>query len=189
MATKNSRNLSPEQHAALLTTLRTRFEKNMSRHKGLRWPDVQTRLEAAPEKLWSLHQMEESGGEPDLVDFDTKRGLYIFMDCAAESPKGRRSLCYDRDALESRKDAPPKSSVIDVAAEMGVALLDETQYHWLQGLGPFDQKTSSWIRTPDTVRELGGALFGDYRYGQIFIYHNGAQSYYAARGFRAALEV
>jgi hypothetical protein len=181
------RSLTDEHAARLLTVLENRFRKNPARHPDLRWEDIRARLEAAPEKLWSLEQMEASDGEPDVVVLEKQTAAYVFIDCAVESPKGRRSLCYDRDGLESRKDHPPKNSAVDMAAEMGVELLDEAQYRQLQAHGPFDAKTSSWIRTPDAIREHGGALFGDYRYGHTFIYHNGAQSYYAARGFRSIL--
>lgn len=181
--------LSPQQAQALLKTLKTRFEKNPRRHLGLDWADVQARLESAPDKLWSLHQMEESGGEPDVVGRDEDSEHYLFFDCAAESPTGRRSLCYDRAAWESRKAARPEDNAQDVAADMGVALLTEADYFHLQTLGDFDTKTSSWLATPPDVRKLGGAIFGDRRYGRVFIYHNGAESYYAARGFRAVLRV
>jgi hypothetical protein len=174
---------------ALLATLRARFEKNMARHKGLEWSMVQARLEARPDKLASLQRMEDTGGEPDVVSRDRKTGEYVFFDCAAESPKGRRSLCYDREALDSRKEAKPKSSAADMAAELGVELLTEEQYLELQKLGEFDLKTSSWLKSPAAVRELGGAIFGDRRFDRVFIYHNGADSYYAARGFRGTLSV
>lgn len=181
--------LSPQQAQALLKTLKTRFDKNLRRHLDFDWADVQARLESAPDKLWSLHQMEESGGEPDVVGRDDDSGEYLFFDCAAESPKGRRSLCYDRPAWESRKTARPEDNAQDVAADMGVALLTEADYFYLQTLGDFDTKTSSWLATPPEVRKLGGAIFGDQRYGRVFIYHNGAESYYAARGFRGVLRV
>ena len=181
--------LSPAEREALLETLRARFEKNGAWHEGLEWSKVQARLEARPEKLWSLHHMEETGGEPDVVSQDKKSGEYVFFDCAAESPKGRRSLCYDREALESRKEAKPKNSAADMAAQMGVELLTEEQYLALQKLGEFDLKTSSWLESPAEVRELGGAIFGDRRFDRVFVYHNGAESYYAARGFRGALRV
>lgn len=171
----------------LLTLLRTRFTKNMSRHEGLEWPDVQSRLEKNPEKLWSLNEMEETGGEPDVIAFEN--GHYIFCDCSAETPKGRRSLCYDPEALESRKEHKPKDSAIDMAADMGVEILTEEQYLELQKLGSFDTKTSSWLTTPAEVRKLGGAIFGDRRFGRVFIYHNGAESYYGVRGFRARLKI
>jgi len=181
--------LIPEQRDELLDTLRERFEKNRNRHEGLDWQKIQARLEANPEKLWTLDEMETTGGEPDVVGQDKKSGAYMFVDCSAESPKGRRSLCYDRDALESRKAHKPTNSALDMAAEMGVELLTEEQYHALQRLGRFDVKTSSWLKTPDSVRKLGGAIFGDWRFGRVFIYHNGADSYYGARGFRSVLFV
>ena len=183
------RNLSSGQREELLTTLKARFEKNMNRHKGLDWAKVQTRLEANPEKLWSLNEMETTGGEPDVVGQDKKSGAYIFYDCSAESPKGRRSICYDREALEARKENKPKDSAINMATEIGVELLTEEQYRQLQKLGEFDLKTSSWIKTPPEIRELGGALYCDRRYGRVFVGHNGAQSYYAARGFRGVLRI
>lgn len=183
------RELSPEQREELLQTLKARFEKNMNRHPGLEWADVQAKLEANPEKLWSLHEMEETGGEPDVVGHDGKTGEYIFYDCSAESPKGRRSVCYDREALESRKEHKPKSSAVEMAAAMGIELLTEEQYRELQQLGIFDMKTSSWVITPERIRKLGGALFCDRRYDTVFVYHNGAESYYAARGFRGSLRV
>jgi hypothetical protein len=186
--------LSSEKREELLRALKARFEKNMNRHKGLEWTEVQAKLEANPdnyrdEKLWSLNEMERSGGEPDVVGHDKKTGEYIFYDCSAESPKNRRSLCYDRQALESRKEHKPKNNAIDMAAAMGIELLSEKQYRELQKLGNFDTKTSSWITTPSEIRKLGGAIFADYRYGNVFVYHNGAESYYAARGFRGALRV
>ena len=181
--------LSVEQREELFSALKTRFEKNMKRHKALKWDDVYARLEANPEKLGSLHQMEITGGEPDVIAQDKKTGEYIFYDCAPESPKGRRSLCYDGAALEARKANKPKNSAMDMAAEMGIEILTEEQYRELQQLGKFDTKTSSWVKTPAAIRELGGAIFGDYRYGMVFIYHNGADSYYAARGFRGWLRV
>jgi len=183
------RELLPEQREELLQTLKARFEKNMSRHTGLEWADVQAKLEANPEKLWSLHEMEETGGEPDVVGHDSKTGEYIFYDCSAESPKGRRSVCYDREALESRKEHKPKNSAAEMAAAMGIELLTEEQYRELQQLGNFDMKTSSWVLTPERIRKLGGALFCDRRYDTVFVYHNGAESYYAARGFRGSLRV
>lgn len=189
MTKRNKNELSPEQREELLSTLKARFEKNRSRHKGLEWAKVQARLEANPEKLWPLHEMERTGGEPDVAGHDKKTGEYIFYDCSAESPKGRRSLCYDREALEARKEHKPKDSAIDMAAAMGIELLTEEQYRELQKLGDFDTKTSSWVKTPADIRKLGGALFCDYRYGHVFTYHNGAESYYAARGFRGALRV
>jgi hypothetical protein len=181
--------LSPEQKNALLATLEERFEKNKPRHEGIAWADVLARLEANPDKLWSLHEMERTGGEPDVVCRDAASGKLTFMDCAAESPKGRRSLCYDRDALNSRKEYKPANSALDMAAEMGISILSEAEYRSLQQLFPFDLKTSSWILTPPDVRKLGGALFCDRRYNQVFTYHNGAESYYAARGFRGSLRV
>lgn len=184
-----NRELSPEQHKKLLETLRARFEKNLSRHKGLAWKDVQARLEAKPEKLWSLHEMESTGGEPDVVGLDKKTGEFVFYDCSAESPKGRRSVCYDQEALESRKEFKPKDSATNVAAAMGIELLTEEQYRELQKLGEFDAKTSSWVKTPAAIRKLGGAVFCDRRYDTVFLYHNGAESYYAARGFRGSLRV
>ena len=185
----NKKKLSPEQQEELLKTLKNRFEKNMNRHKGLEWAKVKAKLEANPEKLWSLDDMEITGGEPDVVGYDKKTGEYIFYDCSAESPKERRSLCYDRKALESRKEHKPKNNAIDVAADMGIELLTEDQYRELQGLGEFDMKTSSWIQTPEAIRKLGGAVFCDRRYDTVFLYHNGAESYYAARGFRGSLRV
>ena len=173
----------------LIVTLKTRFEKNMNRHKDLEWSKIQTKLEANPEKLWSLDEMESTGGEPDVVGFDKKTGEYIFYDCSPESPKDRRSYCYDREALNARKEHKPANSVMDVAAEMGIELLTEEQYRELQTLGKFDSKTSSWVKTPPEIRKLGGAIFCDFRYNHVFTYHNGADSYYAARGFRGALKV
>ena len=186
---KNSRKLSNEQRSELLRTLKTRFEKNSERHKGLKWAEVQKRLEANPEKLWSLNEMEKTGGEPDVVGFDKKAGAFIFFDCAEESPKGRRSICFDAAALDSRKENKPKHSAMAMAEEMGVELLSEDEFRELQKLGEFDCKTSSWVQTPPDIRKLGGALFCDRRYDTIFRYHNGAESYYAARGFRASLKV
>ncbi len=186
---KSKKTLTTKDQEELLRTLRSRFEKHPTRHKGIKWEDVQARLEKHPQKLWSLHQMEETGGEPDVVGQDKKTGEYIFMDCAAESPKGRRSVCYDREGWESRKEHRPENTAMDMAAEMGIELLTGEQYHELQEHGPFDEKTSSWLLTPAPIRELGGAIFGDFRYGQVFIYHNGAQSYYGARGFRGVLRV
>lgn len=185
----HKKGLSVEQCKELLDTLRIRFEKHMERHPAMKWADVQVRLETSSDKLWSLKEMEDTGGEPDVIEFDEKTGEYIFYDCSAESPKGRRSLCYDRNALESRKTHPPKNSVIDLTQEMGIKLLTEDQYRKLQKLGDFDLKTSSWIQTPTEIRKLGGALFCDRRYDQVFLYHNGAESYYAARGFRGSLRV
>lgn len=186
---RNPKNLPAERIEALLSLLKTRFEKNLQRHQGLEWAKVHAKLEANPEKLWSLNEMEESGGEPDVVDFDQTRGEYVFYDCSTESPKGRRSLCYDHEALESRKEYKPENSAIEMASEMGIELLSEEQYRALQQLGNFDAKTSSWILTPPELRKLGGAIFGDYRFGRVFVYHNGAESYYAARGFRGSLRV
>jgi hypothetical protein len=188
MKTKQ-KNLLPEQRQELLGTLKARFEKNIKRHKGLEWAKVQSKLEANAEKLWSLNEMETTGGEPDVVGFDKKTGEFIFYDCSAESPKGRRSVCYDREALESRKEHKPKNSAIDMAATMGIELLSEEQYRELLKLGDFDTKTSSWVITPSDIRKLDGALFCDFRYGHVFVYHNGAESYYGARGFRGALRV
>ncbi|CAN5895747.1 DUF4256 domain-containing protein [soil metagenome] len=181
--------LSPEQREELISALKARYEKNRNRHKGLEWANVQAKLEANPEKLWSLQEMERTGGEPDVVGQDKKTGEYIFYDCSAESPKGRRSVCYDREGLESRKEHKPESNAMDMAAAMGIELLTEEQYRELQKLGNFDAKTSSWLRTPVEIRKLGGALFADYRYGNVFVYHNGAQSYYGARAFRGSLRV
>ena len=181
--------LSKEQVDVLLTVIQGRFEKNMNRHEGIEWDKIQVRLEKNSEKLWSLHQMEETGGEPDLIGYDKKSDKYIFCDCSPESPKGRRSVCYDPEALASRKEHKPRHSAVGMALEMGVSLTTEAQYLHLQQLGVFDTKTSSWIVAPPDVRKLGGGLFGDKRYGRVFIYHNGAESYYAARGFRTVLEV
>ena len=181
--------LSPKQCEALIGTLLSRFGKNMNRHKGIEWAKVQAKLEASPEKMWSLNEMERTGGEPDVVGQDKKAGEYIFYDCSAESPTDRRSLCYDREALESRKEHKPKNNAVDMAAAMGIELLSEEQYRELQKLGKFDTKTSSWIKTPADIRKLGGAIFADFRYGTVFVYHNGAESYYAARGFRGSLRV
>lgn len=189
MAKGNKKELLPKEREALLNTLKTRFEKNMNRHKDLRWSEILTALEKDAKKLWSLHEMEKTGGEPDVVDYDKKTGEYLFCDCAPESPSGRRSTCYDREGLESRKEFKPANNALDMAAAMGVEILSEKQYRELQQLGKFDTKTSSWIQTPPAIRKLGGALFADYRYGTVFVYHNGAQSYYASRGFRAALRV
>lgn len=185
----NKRELPVEQQKELIKILKSRFEKNMARHKGMDWDKVEARLEANPEKLWSLEEMESTEGEPDVVAHDEKTGEYTFADCAAESPKGRRSLCYDREALDSRKEHKPENSALDMAAEMGIEILDEKQYRQLQELGKFDAKTSSWIKTPEPIRKLGGALFCDFRYSTTFTYHNGASSYYAARGFRGMLKV
>lgn len=185
----NTKELSPEHREELIRVLKTRFEKNMPRHKGLDWAKVQAKLEAKAEKLWSLDEMESTGGEPDVIGYDEKTGEYLFCDCAPESPKGRRSLCYDRDAWESRKEFKPENNVVDVAAEMGIELLSEEQYRALQELGKFDLKTSSWVKTPAEIRKHGGAIFCDRRYEHVFMYHNGAESYYAARGFRGLLRV
>lgn len=181
--------LSSEGSAQLLDVLKVRFEKNMNRHQGLEWAKVGAKLEANPEKTWSLHEMETTGGEPDVVGYDRKTGEFIFFDCSAETPKGRRSICYDGEALESRKEHKPKNSAMDMAAAMGIELLTEDQYRELQKLGEFDLKTSSWVKTPADIRELGGALFCDRRYDHVFVYHNGAESYYAARAFRGVLRV
>ena len=183
------RQFSAEQRQELLRVLKARFEKNMNRHKGLEWAKVQDKLQGNTEKLWSLNQMERSGGEPDVIGHDKKTGEYIFYDCSAESPKGRRSVCYDRDALESRKEHKPENNALDMAAAMGVEILTEEQYRDLQKLGNFDTKTSSWVKTPSAIRKLGGALFCDRRYDTVFVYHNGAESYYAARAFRGSLRV
>ncbi|ETT81030.1 DUF4256 domain-containing protein [Viridibacillus sp. FSL R5-0477] len=188
MTTRN-KDLSLEQCEELLRTLKARFEKNMKRHKGLEWAKVQEKLEASTEKLWSLNEMEETGGEPDVVGHDNKTGEYIFSDCSAESPKGRRSVCYDREALESRKKHKPENNAIDMATAMGIELLTEEKYRELQKLENFDMKTSSWVQTPANIRKLGGAIFCDHRYDTVFVYHNGAESYYAARGFRGSLRV
>ncbi len=181
--------LTPEQREEILSTLKARFEKNVNRHQGLEWAQVQARLEAYPEKLWSLQQMESTGGEPDVVGQDEKTGEYIFYDCSAESPNGRRSICYDRAGLESRKEHKPENNAVDMAATMGIELLTEEQYRELQKLGNFDTKTSSWLKTPAEIRKLGGAIFADFRYGTVFVYHNGAQSYYGGRAFRGSLRV
>ncbi len=191
MTERNKMVLSAEQSEELLSVLKTRFEKNRIRHKGLEWTRVQARLDpaGAGEKLWSLNEMERTGGEPDVVGYDEKTGEYIFYDCSAESPAGRRSVCYDREGLESRKEHKPEHNAIDMAAAMGIELLTEEQYRDLQKLGNFDTKTSSWVKTPSEIRKLGGALFADFRYGNVFVYHNSAPSYYAARGFRSSLRV
>ena len=186
---KTKKQLSAQQRDELLAALKARFEKNMGRHKGLEWAKVQAKLETNPEKLWSLNEMERTGGEPDVVGFDKKTGEYTFYDCSAESPRDRRSICYDRDALEARKENKPKDSALNMAAAMGIELLTEEQYRELQQLGNFDLKTSSWVQTPADIRKLGGALFCDRRYNHVFLYHNGADSYYAARGFRGSLSV
>ena len=181
--------LLPADHEELLGELKTRFDENMNRHKGLEWAKVQAKLEADPAKLWSLSEMDRTGGEPDVVGFDKKTGEYIFYDCSPESPKGRRSLCYDRSAWDSRKEHRPANSALDLAAAMGIHVLTEEEYRELQKLGHFDTKTSSWIETPSEIRNLGGAIFGDYRFGRVFVYHNGAESYYGARAFRGSLRV
>ena len=186
---QRAKDIKAKQREELLRALKTRFEKNMNRHKGLEWAKVQAKLEANSERLWSLNEMERTGGEPDVVGHDRKTGEYIFYDCSAESPKGRRSVCYDREGLESRKEHKPENSAIDMAAAMGIELLTEEQYRELQKLGNLDSKTSSWLKTPSDIRELGGALCGEFRYGHVFVGHNGAQSYYAARGFRGSLRV
>jgi len=189
MKKTGKKQLSQNLVEELLKTLKTRFEKNKNRHKGIEWTKVQSKLEASPDKLWSLNQMEMTGGEPDVVDMDKKTGEYIFYDCSAESPSGRRSLCYDAEALASRKEHKPKDSAVNMAAEMGIELLTEDQYRELQKIGHFDLKTSSWVKTPGDIRKLGGAIFCDRRYNNVFTYHNGAESYYAARGFRGLLRV
>lgn len=181
--------LSAEHRGELITTLKARFEKNMKRHKGIEWAKVQAKLEDNPEKLWSLNEMEKTGGEPDVIGYDKKTGEYIFYDCSAESPKGRRSICYDREAWDSRKENKPENTAMDMATDMGIELLTEEQYRELQKLGNFDTKTSSWVKTPSEIRKLGGAVFCDRRYDTVFLYHNGAESYYAARGFRGLLRV
>jgi hypothetical protein len=185
----SGRPFSKQQREELLRVLKDRFDKNMSRHKGLAWAKVEAKLESSAEKLWSLGEMERTGGEPDVIGYDKKADEYLFVDCSAESPKGRRSLCFDRDALEARKEFKPKNNALDVAAAMGVELLAEEQYRELQKLGEFDTKTSSWVKTPPAIRKLGGAVFCDRRYDTVFLYHNGAESYYAARGFRGVLRV
>jgi len=189
MSPGDKKQLSSEQQEDLLEVLKVRFQNNMNRHKGLEWDNVQDRLEISSNKLWSLKEMERTGGEPDVVGYDKKTGEYIFYDCSPESPEGRRSFCYDKEALESRKKNKPENSAVEMAADMGVELLTEEQYRELQKLGNFDMKTSSWLKTPLGIREHGGAIFGDRRYAHVFIYHNGAESYYAARGFRSFLRV
>jgi hypothetical protein len=186
---KNKKELSPEQRNELIRALQVRFEKNMNRHKGLEWADIQAKLDANSDKLGSLNEMERTGGEPDVVGYDSKTGEYIFYDCAVESPDGRRSVCYDREGLESRKEHKPENNAVDMAAAMNVELLTEAQYRELQKLGNFDTKTSSWVKTPPEIRKLGGALFCDRRYDHVFLYHNGAESYYGSRGFRGSLRV
>jgi hypothetical protein len=181
--------LSPQQREELLSSLKARFEKHMSRHKGLEWAKVQGKLEADTAKLWSLNEMERTGGEPDIIGYDKKAGEYIFYDCSAESPKGRRSICYDREALDARKEHKPKDSAVDMATAIGIEILTEEQYRELQKLGEFDTKTSSWVKTPSDIRKLGGALYCDRRYEHVFLYHNGAESYYTARAFRGSLKV
>src|SRR6266545_1915490 len=187
--TSNKKPLSPKQRDDLLKALKARFEKHMNRHKGLEWAKVQSRLDANAEKLWSLHEMESTGGEPDVVGQDKKTGEYLFFDCSAETPKGRRSVCYDREGQESRKEHKPENNAIDMAAAMGIELLTEEKYRELQKIGKFDTKTSSWVKTPSDIRKLGGALFAESRYGNVFVCHNSAPSYYAARGFRGSLRV
>ena len=186
---KAKKKLSPEQHEELLKALKTRFEKNMNRHKGLEWAKVQTKLETNIEKMWSLNEMERTGGEPDVVAFEKEIGVYVFYDCSPESPKGRTGVCYDREGLESRKEHKPDNNAMDMATAMGIELLTEEQYRELQKLGEFDMKTSSWVKAPADIRKLGGALFGDRRFGHVFVYHNGAQSYYSSRAFRGSLRV
>lgn len=185
----NKKELTPKQRDELFAALKGRFEKHMSRHKGVEWAKVQARLEARADKVWSLHEMESTGGEPDVVGHDRKTGEIIFFDCSRESPKGRTSVCYDREALDSRKEHQPKTSAMDMAAEMGIELLSEEQYHELQKRGEFDTKSSSWVKTPADIRKLDGAIYGDRRYGRVFVGHNGAQSYYSGRGFRGSLRV
>lgn len=187
--TKEKNELTTEQREDLLQILKARFENNMNRHQGLEWMKIEKKLEAHPEKLWSLNEMENTGGEPDVIGYNVENDEYVFFDCSAESPKGRRSVCYDRDALESRKKHKPENSAIDMATDMGIELLSENEYRMLQTLGNFDMKTSSWVQTPANIRKLGGAIFCDRRYDTVFMYHNGADSYYAARGFRGSLKV
>ena len=187
--TSTKKKLSPNQREELLKTLNVRFEQNMNRHKGFEWARVEARLEGNTEKLWSLNEMERTGGEPDVIGRDKKSGEYVFYDCSAESPQGRRSVCYDREALDSRKEHKPKNNAVEMAAAMGVEILSEDQYLELQKLGSFDAKTSSWLKTPSEIRKLGGAIYGDFRYGRVFVGHNGADSYYAARGFRGSLKI
>lgn len=189
MTVKSKQNLTKEQVEELIKILKARFEKNMHRHQNIKWADVQNRMEKNMQKLWSLNEMEESGGEPDVLSYNQKTGEYLFFDCSPESPKGRRSLCYDEEALNARKENKPKDSALKMASEMGIQILDETQYRALQETGDFDTKTSSWILTPKTIRKAGGAVFCDFRYGHVFLYHNGADSYYAARGFRGWIAI
>ncbi len=189
MPKKHKQELTAQQQKELLSILKDRFEKNMKRHKGFKWTTICAKLEANAHKLWSLNEMQITGGEPDIIGYDVKADEYIFFDCSAESPAGRRSVCYDREGLESRKEFKPANNAVDMAAAMGIELLTEAEYRALQQLGNFDAKTSSWIKTPTEIRKLGGALFADFRYGAVFVYHNGAQSYYAARGFRGSLRV
>ena len=189
VSTRDKKKLSPEQQEEFLKALKSRFDKNMNRHEGLEWAKVQAKLEASPDKMWSLHEMERTGGEPDVIGHDKKTGEYLFYDCSEESPKGRRSICYDHEALEARKEHKPKDSAVNMAAAIGIDLLTEEQYRDLQKLGQFDTKTSSWVKTPPEVRKLDGALFCDRRYNHVFTYHNGAESYYAARGFRGSLRI
>ncbi|EMO41212.1 DUF4256 domain-containing protein [Leptospira noguchii] len=186
---KNKKELVSKQHEELLNILKDRFTKNMNRHQDLEWTKIKTKLETNSEKLWSLNEMERTGGEPDVVAYDQKTDEYIFYDCSAESPKGRRSVCYDQEALKSRKEHKPKDNALDMATSMGIEILTEEQYRELQKFGKFDTKTSSWIKTPSDIRKLGGAIFADFRYGHVFVYHNGAESYYAVRGFRGSLRV
>ena len=186
---QNAKEIKAKQREDLLRTLKARFEKNMNRHKGLEWDKVQAKMESNPDKLWSLHEMERTGGEPDVVGYDKKTGEYIFCDCSAESPKDRRSICYDHEALEARKEHKPKDSAIGMATTMGIEILTEEQYRELQKLGDFDTKTSSWLKTPSEIRKLGGAIFADRRYDHVFVYHNGADSYYGVRGFHGSLRV
>jgi len=186
---RSKKTSSPKEHEELLKVLKARFERNTSRHQGLEWANVQAKLETSPDKLSSLHEMERTGGEPDVVGRDDETGEYLFYDCSAESPRGRRSVCYDREALEARKEHKPKTSAVEMATAMGIEILTEEQYRELQALGDFDTRTSSWVRTPPEIRTLGGAIFCDRRYNHVFVYHNGAESYYAARGFRGALKV
>jgi len=189
MNSVNRQELNSEQTEELLNILQTRFEKNMQRHQGIEWVKIQERLKSNADKLWSINEMDITGGEPDIVGYDQNTDEFIFMDCSVESPVGRRSICYDREGLESRKENRPQNNAIDMATEMGIEILSEEQYRALQKLGKFDAKTSSWIKTPDEIRKLGGALFSDFRYGTVFVYHNGAQSYYAARAFRGSLRL